>query len=145
MANAVVTTRGRQASLAVLTEGYTPAGPTTMILMRSGHVFVTDPDTVAAIVADEIAATGYARQVVAFDPPVTDPDGTVKQASTDTCFGLVGGAVDDTVSGWYLFEDSGDDATSIVTACVEFVTEKTTDGTELIVRPVVWVWRPTAF
>jgi len=145
MPTAVVTSRGRLASLQILTDGYTPAGPTTMILMAGGHIFQQDTDTVADIVADEIVATGYARQAVSFDAPVTNADGSVTQLSQALSFGLVGGFVNATVAGCYLFEDSGNDATSIITACVEFVEEKDTDGTELIVRPITWNWSPTPF
>jgi len=145
MATAVVTTKGREASLKILTEGYTPAGPTTMILMRDGHVFQQNTDTVVDVAGDEINATNYARQAVIFGAPTTSPDGSVTQLSRPLSFGLVGGAVNDTVAGCYLFEDSGDDATSIITACVEFVEAKATDGTELIVRPITWNWSPTPF
>jgi len=116
-----------------------------MILMAGGHIFQQDTDTVADIVADEIVATGYARQAVSFDAPVTNADGSVTQLSQALSFGLVGGFVNATVAGCYLFEDSGNDATSIITACVEFVEEKDTDGTELIVRPITWNWSPTPF
>jgi hypothetical protein len=37
------------------------------------------------------------------------------------------------VAGCYLFHDSGDPATSPLVACVPFVTEQTTDGTDLTV------------
>jgi len=144
MPAAIVTTKGREASLAIITSGYTPAGPTTMMLMADGHVF-RDAETVADIVGDEINATGYARQLVSFDPAAAQSDGTVTQLSQALSFGLVGGAVDATVSGCYLFEDSGNDATSILTASVQFVTAKATDGTELIVRPITWAWAPTPF
>lgn len=145
MPTAVVTTRGRQASLAILTEGYTPAGPVTMILIRQGHDFQQETDTVANVAGDEINATGYARQAVSFDPPVTSDDGTVTQQSQDLSFGLVGGFVDASVAGCYLFENSGNDATSIITACVEFADAKDTNGTELIVRAITWAWSPTPF
>ena len=141
----MITTAGREASLQILTSGYTPAGPRTVILMGDGHDFGTDPSTVADISSGELVATNYARQLLAFDPPSTDASGVSSQQSQPLSFGLVGGAVDATVSGCYVFEDSGVDATSPVTACVQFVEAKTTDGTELILRPVSWVWSPTVF
>jgi hypothetical protein len=144
MPTAIVTTRGREASLTILTTGFTPLGPVTMILMADGHAFI-DADTVADVAGDEIAATGYTRQVVAFDPIDVQPDGTVTQQSVALNFGVVGGAVNATVAGCYLFYDSGDDATSIIVACVEFVTPMTTDGTDLRVTEISLNWSPTPF
>lgn len=145
MPTAVVTTRGREASLSILTDGYTPAGPVHMILMAEGHVFQQDVDTVADISGDEITATGYSRQAVSFDALATQPDGTVTQQSEELSFGVVGGALDATISGCYLYYRGIDDANSIVIACVEFVSPATTDGTELIVKPISLNWGPTPF
>lgn len=145
MTAAVITNRGRLACAQILTTGYTPAGPTTMILMAAGHTFQTATDTVADVSAEEVVATGYARQVVSWDPPVVQVDGRVTQQSQALSFGLVGGAVNDTVSGCYLFEDSGDDATSLITACVQFVEAKATDGSELIIRPITHVMATAPF
>ena len=143
MAIVTVTTSGRRASLQILTTGYTPVGPTTMLLMSSGHDFSQDPGFVDEVAPKELMATGYARQVPAWDPVAGSAP--VTQASQATSFGLVGGAVDDTVSGCYLFEASGDDATSPILAAVQFVAEKTTDGTELVVRPITLSWSATPF
>jgi hypothetical protein len=128
-----------------LTSGYVAAGPVTMILMAEGHVFQQDTDTVADVAGDEIAATNYARQAVSFDAFVPQVDGTVTQQSRLLSFGVVGGALNATVSGCYLFYDSGNDATSIVIACLEFVTPQVTDGTELRVTPITLNWSPTPF
>ncbi|HET6495714.1 MAG TPA: hypothetical protein VFH61_10170 [Thermoleophilia bacterium] len=145
MGTAVVTTRGREASLTILTSGFTPPGPVTAILMADGHIFQQNTDTVADVAGDEISATGYARRLVSFDPFVEQGDGSVTQRTVALSFGPVGGAVNATVSGCYLFWDSGNDATSTIFACVEFVTAKTTDGTDLRVTPIALNWSPTSF
>jgi hypothetical protein len=144
MPAAIITTRGREASLTILTSGYTPAGPVTMLLVQLGHTFI-DADTVADVAGDEISATGYTRQLVAFDAIATQADGSVTQKSQPVNFGVVGGIVDATVVGCYLFYDSGNDATSIVWGCVEFVTPQTTDGTDLRVTPQSFAWSPSQF
>lgn len=127
-----ITNKARELGLAAWTTA-TVAGPSMVILVRSGHAFDPTFDWLSSIVADEIVATAYARQAASYKPPTVHPDGRVTIDINPTAFGAVGGAVNDTVSGCYLFNDSGVAATSPLVACVPFASEQTTDGTDLTI------------
>lgn len=142
---AVVTTKGREISLEILTSGYVAPGATTMILITDEHDFGTDPTFVSAIAGDEIVATNYARQVVVFNASVPGATGIITQSSQVVDFGVIGGAVNDNVAGCYLFHDSGVDATSPVVACIPFAEVKATDGTNFSVTATTLTWSPTPF
>lgn len=108
-----------------------------VLLVADGHDFTAALafDTVSQLVADEIAATNYARQNLTFSGAVTiDTDGRAALDFDDTDFGAVGGGLDADVSGAYVFDDTGNDATSRLLYSVPFDESKTTDGGALIVR-----------
>lgn len=108
-----------------------------VLLVADGHDFTAALafDTVSQLVADEVAATNYARQNLTFSGAVTiDTDGRAALDFDDTDFGAVGGGLDADVSGAYVFDDTGNDATSRLLYSVPFDEAKTTDGGALIVR-----------
>lgn len=129
-----VTSEGLQAALALISDGTPAPGPITVILMAAGHVFGTNPSFVAAVIDDELVATGYSRQLNTVSSFTQQDDGTVIATFDPTSFGLVGGALNDTVGGCYLFADTGDDATSPIYSSLEFVDQLVTDGTELTIQ-----------
>ncbi len=136
MSVSVFTPEGLRLALAAITTAPT-VGPLTVLLVRSGHDFTTAPTYVAAVAGDETVATGYARQAANVAGLTTETDGRVTAEVTPTAFGALGGALDDTLSGCYLFLDTGNDATAPLVMCVPWLTEQTTDGT-----PVTVQWSP---
>ncbi len=128
-----VTSEGLEAALRLLSEGTPAPGPVTVMLMKAGHTFGLNPSFVASVVTDEIVATNYARQLNTVASYTQQGDGTVVAAFDPTAFGLVGGALDDTISGCYLFANTGNDATSPIYSSLEFVQQLTTDGTALTI------------
>jgi len=138
MASAQITDMGRRIALAAITDpSLAPnPGPTTVMLVGAGHTFGLEY-SYAIDVTDEVVATGYARALLTVASLTTEPDGRVTAQFSVTDFGLVGGAVDDTVQGCYLIADSGNDATSPVMHCVMFTSTPTTDGTQLRIT-----WNP---
>jgi len=139
MATSQFTTEGKRAALQAITAPVAFPGPITAMLMVAGHDFATDPTFVAAIAGDEIAATGYTRQPLSVAGYTVQADGRVTAEFNPTAFGLVGGTLDATVAGCYLFANTGNDATSPVYHCVPFVTDQTTDGTATTIT-----WNPVS-
>lgn len=136
MSNVSFTTEGRRVALAAVTQAPVD-GPLTVILMVDTHDFTQDPTYVAAIAGDEIAATNYTRQLANTSSLTPQTDGRVVATIDPTAFGNVGGGLDATIGGCYLFADTGNDATAPVLMCVEFETPQTTDGTPLVIQ-----WNP---
>lgn len=124
--------------LAATTDGLaTPIASLAVMLMSDAHDFdaAAAASFVAAVVADEVGPTNYARQPLAFAGGVTiDTDGRAQITWTDTAFGLLGGALDATIGGCYVYDDTGDDATSRLLYSSPFETAETTDGTAVTVR-----------
>jgi hypothetical protein len=139
MAVSQFTTEGKRAALEAITAPVPFPGPISVMLMVAGHDFATDPTFVAAIAGDEITATGYMRQPLSVAGFTAQADGRVTAEFDPTAFGLLGGALDDTISGCYLFANTGNDATSPVYHCVPFVTDQTTDGTATTIQ-----WSPVS-
>lgn len=128
-----------RAQLAVGTDGSEAAiTAPTLLLVDPGHDY--DASASAEYVSDlpsgdEVAPTGYARQLLAFTGSISiDSDGKAVLQWTDTSFGLLGGAVDASIGGGYVFDDTGDDATSRLLYRVPFTNPDTTDGTQYTVR-----------
>ena len=112
-------------------------GTATVLLVSSTHDFDAAAGAfwVSEIVADEVAPTGYARQVLGFAGGATiNADGNAELTWTDTAFGNLGGAVDATVGGVYVFLDTGDDATSPLTYSIPTDPAVSTDGAAYFVR-----------
>lgn len=123
-------------ALAAVTSTPDP-GPLTVLLIVEGHNFASDPTHVAAIAGDEISATDYTRQFAVVSSLTPQADGRMVATIDPTAFGKVGGALDATIGGCYLFADTGNDATAPVLMCVEFESPQTTDGTPLVIQ-----WHP---
>ena len=114
-----------------------PNGDLTAMLMLSTHDFeaFAEAEAVAEIVADEAVPTGYVRQKIGFATAVEiDNNGKAAISFDDTGFGLLGGALDKTIGGAYLFLDTGNDATSPLIYSVPFETDDTTDGSQYTIR-----------
>ena len=141
MASFVTMPKGLAMQLSALTDGTEPpATAPTVMLMTDAHDFdaASSAEFVADVVADEAAPTGYARQPLAFASGITiDSNGraVIDWAATD--FGLLGGAVDATLGGCYILDNTGDDATSRLLYAVPFDEAKTTDGTTVIIDPTI--------
>ncbi len=136
MAVSSLTTEGVRVALDAITAN-PAAGPLTALMIVDTHDWTTDPTYVAAIVADEIAATGYTRQAVTVAGLTPQADGRVTAEFDPTAFGALGGALDATIGGCYLYAETGNDATSPVLFCVPFTSAQKTDGT-----PVTINWHP---
>jgi hypothetical protein len=138
MASYVTMPKGLAMQLSATTDGTEPpATAPTVMLMTSAHDFdaASASEYVSDVVADEAAPTSYARTALAFASAITiDSNGRAQITWTDTSFGLLGGAVDDTLGGCYVFDATGNDATSRLLYAVPFTTPETTDGTEVIIR-----------
>jgi len=137
---ATTTTMGRRVALAAITDpSKAPSpGPLTALLVDDTHVFGAEFSFVSDI-TDEISATGYARTAVVTVDLTDQSDGRVSAEFAATSFGLVGGALDATIGGCYLYLDSGVEATSPVVMAIPFSAPQTTDGTDLTI-----VWNPIA-
>jgi hypothetical protein len=110
----------------------------TIMLMVEGHDFDASASAnyVADVVADEAGPTGYARQTLAFaGGPSINSDGNAVITWVDTGFGMLGGALDQTIQGAYMFADTGDDATSPLLYRIPFADPlPKTDGTVFTIR-----------
>jgi hypothetical protein len=125
--------------LSSVTDGSeTPVTSPAILLVDSGHDFAaaagaTYVDDLPA--GDEASPTGYARQALTFSGPISiSSDGEAVITFTDVPFGLLGGAVDQTLGGAYIFDDTGDDATSRLLYRVPYDPQPTTDGTAFTAR-----------
>lgn len=94
------------------------------LLVKEGHIFDPTASTVSEIVADEITNVGYAR-VSVFWNPIVIVGGTAQSNLADIAFGNV--LAGDAVQGAWIFEDLGDDATSVPVMFIE-----QPDGTAIV-------------
>ena len=128
-----------RAQLAAGTDQSEPAiTAPSVLLVNDAHDF--DVSATAEHVADlpvvsEVSPTGYARQLLAFSGSISiSSDGEAVIQWADSAFGNLGGAVDATIGGAYIFDDTGNDATARLLYQVPFAEPLTTDGTAVTVR-----------
>lgn len=138
MATFTTMPKGLAMQLSSTTDGTEPpATSPTCMLMGSAHDFDASSaaEFVSDVVADEVNPTNYARQSVTFASAITiDSNGRAQISWDDIGFGVLGGAVDATLTGCYVFDDSGDDATSRLMYSIPFDEPKSTDGTVVTIR-----------
>ena len=111
--------------------------PTVLLMVQAydfdanpGAQFVSD---VAGPTTEAVGVTNYARAAASFGP-ITISGLKAINTWNDTSFGVLGGASNARLSGAYLFEDTGDDATSPLMYAIPFLPQPATDGTAFVIR-----------
>jgi hypothetical protein len=110
------------------------------LLAGSGDALKADA-TVAAVLANanlaEVVATNYERKTLGTKAIAQSGDKT-RFGSADVEYTALGGAANDTISGWLIYKgttDSADDATNIPIAVIAASSPLTTNGGDVTVKP----------
>lgn len=99
------------------------------LLVKSTYTPSSSHDFVDDVVAHECDATNYARAALASK---TYTDGVLDAA--DPVFATLGGAANNELSGYWIFEDKGGaDSANPLLCFIQFVANKTTNGTDFTI------------
>ncbi|MCA9680730.1 MAG: hypothetical protein KC457_00925 [Myxococcales bacterium] len=102
-----------------------------MLLVSAGHVY-TAQQTAADVVAEELVAGGYARQLLTGFSVSVGPDLVARAQHDAVDFGILAGGA--SIGGAYIFDAAGSaDASRELLIFIAF--EGDTDGTSVIVQP----------
>lgn len=113
----------------------------SIMLLAGAGTAIKGNATVAAVLAEanlaEAVATNYVRKALATLAVTQSGDKTLFDSASPV-WAALGGAANDTISGWLIYKgtlDPADDATNIPIAWIEATADLTTNGGDVTVNP----------